>query len=188
MEILTANIIAENIIAQVDEESHCQMLFEEIIDHRVLPDAIPKHEGTYKSSSGAIRKKRTTRGVELCTQWKDGSTDWISLKDLKDSYPIELVEYAIQQKINDLPAFAWWIPYVLKKRHRVIYKLKTKYWQRTHKYGICIPKSIDDAIKIDDVNKNIYWVDAIKLEMKNNRIAFEVHEGDVFKLIGFKKK
>jgi len=33
-ETLTANIIAENLLAQVDEEGHQQMMFEEILDHR----------------------------------------------------------------------------------------------------------------------------------------------------------
>ena len=35
-EILTANTIAENLLAQVDEEGHRQMLLDEIIDHRTL--------------------------------------------------------------------------------------------------------------------------------------------------------
>jgi hypothetical protein len=45
VEILTANIIAENLLAQVDEEGHRQMLIEEIEDHRTLEDAIPIEGG-----------------------------------------------------------------------------------------------------------------------------------------------
>lgn len=127
----------------------------------MLPLAIPKEKGTFTTASGAIRKKRTTRGIEVCVQWKDGSSDWISRNDLKDSHPIELAEYAVLQQINDLPAFAWWVPHILKKRESVICKLKTKYWQRTHKYGIRVPKSIAEAIKIYDENVNTYWTDAI---------------------------
>ena len=135
-EILTANTIAENLLAQVDEEGHRQMLLDEIIDHCTLKDAIPISEGTFCTSAGTTRKKRTTRGWEICVRWKDGSTDWIALKDLKDSYPIELAEYATINKIEKEPSFAWWVPHVFKKRHRIISKLKSKYWQRTHKYGI----------------------------------------------------
>ena len=62
------------------------------------------------------------------------------MKDHKDSYPIELAKYTVQQKIDNLPAFAWWVPHVLKKKERIISKLKTKYWQRTHKYGIRKPE------------------------------------------------
>jgi hypothetical protein len=46
-EILTANIIAENSLAQVDEEGHRQMMIAEIEDHRVLDDAVPIKEGTF---------------------------------------------------------------------------------------------------------------------------------------------
>ena len=42
-EILSANIIAENLLAQVDEEGHRQMLFDEIINHRTNAHTIPKH-------------------------------------------------------------------------------------------------------------------------------------------------
>jgi hypothetical protein len=37
------------------------------------------------------------------------------MKDLKESYPVELASYATGQKIDDEPAFAWWVPYVLKQ-------------------------------------------------------------------------
>ena len=114
---LTANIIAENLIAQVDEEGRRQMMLSEIVDHRVLPDAIPRSQGTYTNSYGVKRRKATTRGWEVLVEWKDGSTDCIALKDLKESYPVELAHYAVNRNIQDEPAFAWWIPHVLKSRN-----------------------------------------------------------------------
>ena len=38
------------------------------------------------------------------------------------------------------------------KRKQIIAKLKSKYWQRTHKYGFRIPKDVDDAKRIDEEN------------------------------------
>ena len=99
VEELTANIIAENLIAQVDKEGHRQMMLSEIMDHRILSDAIPKAEGTYTNSYGVTRKKLTTRGWELLVEWKGGSSDWIALKDLKESYPVELSHYAVNRGI-----------------------------------------------------------------------------------------
>jgi hypothetical protein len=61
VEELTANVIAENLIAQVDEEGRSQMMLESILDHRVLQDAIPQSEGTYVNSYGVKRRKATTR-------------------------------------------------------------------------------------------------------------------------------
>jgi hypothetical protein len=45
VEALTANIIAENLISQVDEECCQQMMLDKIIDHWVTQDAIPKSRG-----------------------------------------------------------------------------------------------------------------------------------------------
>ena len=58
-------------------------------------------------------------------------------------------------------------------------KIKSKYWERTHKYGIEIPKNIKDCQRIDEANGNSLWMDAVRLEMKNVRIAFEKHEGKI---------
>ena len=56
-ETVPANVIAENLLSQVDQEGHRQLLIDEIIDHKKLPDAIHKSEGTYILPSGAMRKK-----------------------------------------------------------------------------------------------------------------------------------
>ena len=69
--------------------------------------------------------------------------------------------------------------YVKRKRTAIISKATTKYWDRTHKYGIEIPKTVQDAIRIDKENHNTLWQDAIAMEMKNLHIAFEVFEGDI---------
>ena len=44
------------------------------------------------------------------------------------------MEYAMAYKISMDPAFAWWVPRTLKKRNRIIEKLKSKYWLKTHKF------------------------------------------------------
>ena len=142
------------------------MLLKEIIDHRVLPDAVPKENGEFTTSYGTKRKWMTTRGWQLYVELKDGSGDWVELKDLKESYPIELAEYAVRNKLDDEPAFAWWVKYTLKKRNRIISKVKSKYWQRSHKYGIRIPKSIGEAKLIDQENGDTLWMDAVRMEMK----------------------
>ena len=125
--IMTANIIAENLLSQVDEEGHKQMFIDEIQDHRRNHDAVPISKGFYTRKNGTRTKVRTTKGWELYVLWKDGSGDWIALKDIKDSYPVQLAEYAVSNKLNEEPAFAWWVPFVYKKRDMIIKKVKSKY-------------------------------------------------------------
>ena len=50
--MMTANIIAENLLAQVDKEGHRHLMIDKIEDHRILPNAIPKSEGTYVTRTG----------------------------------------------------------------------------------------------------------------------------------------
>ena len=72
------------------------------------------------------QRKMTTLVWQLCIQWKDGSTYWVALKDIKQSYPVDLADYAKRIKIDDEPVFAWWVPYVQKKRKIILSKVKSK--------------------------------------------------------------
>ena len=69
----------------------------------------------------------------MLIRWKYGSTTWVPLKDMKESYPVQLSEYAVLTRIQEEPAFAWRVPPVLWKRNRIVAKVKSKYWIRTHK-------------------------------------------------------
>jgi hypothetical protein len=179
---LAANAIAENMFAQVDDEGNRRVLFDAITDHRTDGSEIKQQDAFVHTRSGTQRRKETTRGWEILVQWKDGSTTWIALKDMKNSYPVQLAEYATQRRIAGEPAFAWWIHHVLNKRNRIISKLKAKYWVRTHKFGVKIPKSVEEAKRFDEENGDTLWMDAIRKEMKNVRPAFEVWEKDISEL------
>ena len=85
-------------------------------------------------------------------------------------------KYAVQSPITGNPAFAWWVRHVLEKGNRIIVNLKSKYWVRTHKFGIKIPKSVQEAKAFDEENGNTIWWDAIYKEMNNIRPDFEVWE------------
>ena len=49
------------------------------------------------------------------------------MKDVKDSYPVQLAEYAVENNLEQEPAFRWWVAYVLMKRDRIIKKIKSNY-------------------------------------------------------------
>ena len=82
------------------------MLLSEIIDHQKDDSAIPKEQSYNNTHTGTRRQKQTTRGWEICVEWKDGSQTWVALNDLTHVYPVQLAEYAIQNLISDEPAFA----------------------------------------------------------------------------------
>ncbi len=61
----------------------------------------------------------------------------------------------------------------LRRQKRIIQKVKSRYWQRTHKFGIWLPKTVEEAIALDTENGNTFWYDAIQKEIKNVLCAFK---------------
>ena len=47
-------------------------MLDEIIDYRKLPSAMHNNDAFTTTSNGMRRRKMTTRGWEICVQWKDG--------------------------------------------------------------------------------------------------------------------
>ena len=68
---------------------------------------------------------------------------------------------------------------MLEKRNLFVGKVKSRYLDTTHKFGIRLPHSVDEAIKLDKVNKNTMWQDAIAKEMVHVRPAFKPFIGSV---------
>ena len=56
------------------------------------------------------------------------------MKDLKESNPIEVSEYAVANKIDHEPAFAWWVPDTLRKRNRIIKAVKQRALKRNYTF------------------------------------------------------
>ncbi len=133
------------------------------------------------------KKHQTTKGWQLVVAWKDGTTSKVPLREMKNAYPVQVAEYAVANKIHDAPAFRWWVNDVLRKRTRIIQKLKrSKYWIRTTKYGIELPKTVKEALEIDKRTGTTFWKDAIDKEMRNNALAFKFNSDDKVP-IGYKE-
>ena len=172
----TANIIIENMENQVEKFSSKYSTIKGIIGHRKDDNkAISKQDG-WTDNAGARKRVVTTKGWEVEVELNDVTTSWCPLTIVKHSMPIELAEYAITQKINDEPAFAWWVTRTLRRRNNVIKAMSVP--KSLMKYGIKVPGSVEQAYAYDAENGNQLWTDAIKKELKNAIIAFDLLEND----------
>ena len=162
-----ANVIAENIFAQCDDAGRRQAILDEIIDHKSDKRALRADKGYVTTKRGRRVPKNTTKGWKILCQWKDGSSDWVDLKYVKDSNPIELAEYAVANRFQEEPAFKWWVSETLQIRNRIIGKVKSRYWKTSHKQGIKLPHSVQEALQIDKETGTDFWWQAIQKEMKN---------------------
>ena len=167
------NVLMENLYSQVDDQGNQYDLFSGISDHIKLKDAIQTKDGFYTTSNGSRKRVITTKGWKLKFEWTTGGSSWIPLADAKESNPIEVAEYAISRGIQSEPAFAWWVPHVIKKRDRVIKQVQHRAPRRDVKFGIKVPGSVAEALQFDKENGDTLWSDAIAKETANVRIAFE---------------
>jgi hypothetical protein len=64
---------------------------------------------------------------------------------------------------------------MIKVRDRIIgKKVQSCYWHTTHKFGIHLPKTVEEAYWIDEETGTTFsWRDAIEKELKKVRVAFE---------------
>ena len=76
----TANIVVDDMYAQVDDEGHQFQLLADIQNNQNDRKAISKEEKNIRSANGMDRDKIINRVWEVIVLWKDGSTDWIQLK------------------------------------------------------------------------------------------------------------
>ncbi len=115
------------------------------------------HANAYVTYKGRKKLRKTTKGWFLCCEYKDGTTEWRRLVELKEAYPIQMAEYAVANKIDHEPAFAWWVPCTLKKRNRILNAVKKRHFRTFQKYGIELPKTVERALEIDRENGNTLW-------------------------------
>ena len=169
-----ANVIAENLYQQVDADGYHHTLLDTIVDHRKRSNAIEKKDGYVHTKSGQRRMRMTTAGWDLLVLWRDGSRQWLPLNIVKQSNPVDVADYAKLKGIDSEPAFQWWVPYTLKKRDAIISSANSRVRKITHKYGIELPRNVAHAYRIDALNNNTFWRDAIEKEMKNLKVAFDI--------------
>lgn len=89
LEECTADIVAESICAQVDDEGHTILTTDEIVDHKSDQSAV-QIKDAFIMVNGQRHRRQSTKGWKLCVRWKDGTTTWMNLKDLKDAEPMRV--------------------------------------------------------------------------------------------------
>ncbi len=133
------------------------------------------------SRNGMKRIRQTIVGWKFLVKWTNGGCQWIPLKILKESNPVQVAEYVVARNIADEPAFAWWIHYVLWKRDVIVSKFNARVRQTMHKYGIEMQapgkNTIANAIELDRQNGNTFWINSLGKEMGNLIliVAFEIN-------------
>jgi hypothetical protein len=174
----SANVIATNLFAESDSNGHSSLFMYKIIDHKSSGEAVKLCDKYITSKNGTRRIRQTTAGWDFLVEWTGGTRQWMPLKILKESNPVQVAEYVMARNLSEEAAFAWWVHYVLRKRDIIVSAVKSRVARTTHKYGIELPRpgkdTIENARKLDLKNGNTLYMTALAKEMGNNAIAFEI--------------
>ena len=111
----------------VNDEGHHEDSLHAILDHKFDKSAVKN--GYVYDRQGHNQLKKTTRGVHLLIAIRDGidpkikeaniTQQWMPLRIVKESHPVEVAEYAVAHQIDDTPAFKWWVHHALRQRDRI---------------------------------------------------------------------
>ena len=116
---MTANLIPESMYVACDDSGNEYVMVDLIVDYRnnykaiTVPDQKVVHRGRRFM-------RRSNVGCQMCVQWRDSSTTWKALKDIKESHPIERAEYVVDQEIYHKLSINWWVNAVLNNMLRII--------------------------------------------------------------------
>ncbi|KAL7530453.1 LOW QUALITY PROTEIN: hypothetical protein ACHAXR_003504 [Thalassiosira sp. AJA248-18] len=147
-----------------NEDVHHVLILDTMVDRRETDVAI------------ALQDQRF-----ICNKWKYGSTSWGKGSELKECYPVQTAKYEVSQGLNHGPGFNYLVPQTLKKRNRIIAlleKCQTRYLKKTMNFGIEVPKTVIEALALDEKNGNTIWTDAISKEVKNVKVPFNILPDD----------
>jgi hypothetical protein len=145
----STNTIASNIFMELDADDYSSSLLYEIVDHKSSGEATKMADKYFTTKTGTKQMHQTTQGWKFLVQWANGTCQWIALKILKESNPVQVAEYVSARNLSEEPTFAWWVPYVLRKRDVIVSAVILRVWKTSSKYGIELPTSVRNAIKID---------------------------------------
>ena len=70
--------------AQVDEDGHTYLMLDAITGHRSNEGAVKIGNQYMVMKNGRRKLHQTTKGWDLCVQWRTGNEQWIPLRVLKE--------------------------------------------------------------------------------------------------------
>ena len=94
--------------AQYNLEGNKYLLLDALVDYQRDNKAIslPDQQTTVWGRSVTCK---TTASWQICCQWKDSSTSWEELSELKESHPVQTAEFVVAQGFDNEQAFNWWL-------------------------------------------------------------------------------
>lgn len=144
-------------------------MLDSICDFKKDDNAVERDDVYITTKRGNRRIWQTTNGWNLLILWKDGIEQWIPLKLMEEYNPVKVAGFACVRNMDKEPAFLWWVAYTLQNRDHIIVAFNTRVKNASHKYGVEVSLTLNEAYAIDGCDGNIHWCAGINL-----KVAFDI--------------
>ncbi len=82
-----------------DADGYSSSLLYKIVDHKSSGEATKMANKYLLTKTGTKRMRQTTQGWKFLVQWANGTRQWIYLKILKESNPVQVAEYVTSRNM-----------------------------------------------------------------------------------------
>ena len=90
---------------QLDEDGYSQSIRESTVDYKTDGNAVTKENMYIMTKSGKRCLRKSTTGWKLLVKFKDGAEQWMPLKVLKETHPVQVAEFSVARNIDEEPDF-----------------------------------------------------------------------------------
>ena len=146
---------------------------EELLTYNDLINAYNAHDEdgkqfwTYEGFTGHCRDKRGKWEVEVA--WDDGTKTWEPMLHLKQDDPLILAKYAHDNDLTDESGWKWakWLTKDPEKFIRLAKAFAARAMKQgnQYKHGVQVPCTYKEAVKLDELNGNKLWQEAVQKEL-----------------------
>ena len=114
------------------------------------------------------RVSKTSKHTRLFVEFLDGDKKWVQMDAVRLQDPSPVVLFAMERRLLNTPTFHWCRAYIsngseLNEKRQVL--AAQTYGAPRFKFGVQLPASVRDAIRLDELNGNTLWQDAMKTEL-----------------------
>lgn len=118
---------------------------------------------------------------EVQVLWDTGEKTWEPLSQVRRDDPLTVAQYAAENRLQGLDGWKWSRSYTKNPKKFVrlarAFKATVQKAAKKYKFGVEVPKSWKDAIRLDEENGNTLWQEALETEVK------QLKEYETFKVL-----
>ena len=99
-------VIGENMLTRTNDYGHATMALQAMLNYRT-DETLHALKDKHAHDNNQKKLRKSSQGWDLEVIWKDGTTDWLPLDDVKKDKHVEVAEHASARNACKKVSFNW---------------------------------------------------------------------------------